>query len=150
MLVSGTLLGRAVVLEFNVGRAHLLLLPHHHLLLFVLHVLKPLHLTAASLLFLHPGLFALALDGLALFVPQPLGLGSVVLLLLGLGQGKPFLLFQLGLLFPSSGSFLSSEMLLGQELLLPLQLFLPGLFFLLVFQHPLFLHFYNISRSIFL
>ena len=78
-------------------------------LLFVLHVLKPLHLTAASLLFLHPGLFALALDGLPLLVPQPLGLGSVVLLLLGLGQGKPFLLFQLGLLFPPSGFFLCAQ-----------------------------------------
>ena len=33
MLISGTLLGGAVVLEFNVGRAYLLLLPHHHLLL---------------------------------------------------------------------------------------------------------------------
>ena len=82
-------------------------------LLFVLHVLKPLHLTAASLLFLHPGLFALALDGLALLVPQPLGLGSVVLLLLGLGQGKPFLLFQPGLLFPPSGFFLCAQTGMG-------------------------------------
>ena len=82
-------------------------------LLFVLHVLKPLHLTAASLLFLHPGLFALALDGLALLVPQPLGLGSVVLLLLGLGQGKPFFLFQPGLLFPPSGFFLCAQTGMG-------------------------------------